>query len=98
MATHPHGAIYREALPAPGEGTLRTRFKDISSGKLRAKTGTIRYVNALSGYLETAAHEQLAFALLLNAHNQSSPESRAELDSIIRLLTRLSEKTEEPAP
>jgi D-alanyl-D-alanine carboxypeptidase/D-alanyl-D-alanine-endopeptidase (penicillin-binding protein 4) len=94
MATHPHAAIYREALPAPGEGTLRTRFKDLSSGKLRAKTGTIRYVNALSGYLETAAHEQLAFALLLNAHNQSSPESRAELDTIIRLLTRLTEKTE----
>ena len=94
MATHPHGVLYREALPAPGEGTLRTRFKEISSGKLRAKTGTIRYVNALSGYLETAAHEQLAFAIILNAYNQSSAESRAEIDTIVRLLTRLTEKTE----
>ena len=94
MATHPHGAIYRESLPAPGEGTLRARFKDLSSGKLRAKTGTIRYVNALSGYLETAANEQLAFAVLLNAYDESSSESRAEIDTIVRLLTRLAEKTE----
>jgi D-alanyl-D-alanine carboxypeptidase/D-alanyl-D-alanine-endopeptidase (penicillin-binding protein 4) len=92
MATHPHAAIYREALPAPGEGTLRTRFADLSSGKLRAKTGTIRYVNALSGYLQTAAHEQLAFAILLNAYNESSGESRAEIDTIVRLLTRLTQK------
>ena len=87
MAKHPHGAIYREALPAPGEGTLRTRLKDISSGRLRAKTGTIAYVNTLSGYIDTMANERLAFAILLNAYdNNSNISSRAEIDTIVRML------------
>ncbi|MGZ8900457.1 MAG: D-alanyl-D-alanine carboxypeptidase/D-alanyl-D-alanine endopeptidase [Limisphaerales bacterium] len=94
MSTHPHAALYRESLPAPGEGTLRNRFKDLSSGKLRAKTGTINYVNTLSGYLQTAANEQLAFAIMLNAYdNESSITSRAEIDTIVRLLAALKENT-----
>ena len=97
MWTHSHAAIYRESLPAPGEGTLRNRFKDLSSGKLRAKTGTISYVNTLSGYLQTAANEQLAFAIMLNAYdNNSSVTSRQEIDTIVRLLTRLTETTKKP--
>lgn len=94
MAKHPHGAIYREALPAPGEGTLRTRLQDISSGRLRAKTGTIAYVNTLSGYIDTMANERLVFAILLNAYdNNSNISSRAEIDTIVRMLAGLREKT-----
>jgi D-alanyl-D-alanine carboxypeptidase/D-alanyl-D-alanine-endopeptidase (penicillin-binding protein 4) len=94
MSTHPHAAIYRESLPAPGEGTLRARFQNLSSGKLHAKTGTLNTVNTLSGYLQTATNEQLAFAIMLNAYdNNSSITSRAEIDTIVHLLTRLTEKT-----
>ncbi|HEX7860984.1 MAG TPA: D-alanyl-D-alanine carboxypeptidase/D-alanyl-D-alanine-endopeptidase [Verrucomicrobiae bacterium] len=94
MARHPQGAIYREALPAPGEGTLRSRFRDLSSAKLRAKTGTLKYVNTLSGYIDTAVNEKLAFAVMLNAYdNDGSASSRDELDAIVRLLAGLREKT-----
>jgi serine-type D-Ala-D-Ala carboxypeptidase/endopeptidase (penicillin-binding protein 4) len=93
MATHPHAEIYREALPAPGEGTLRTRFKDLAGADLRAKTGTLRYVNALSGYIDSKADERLAFAIMLNAYdNDSSTSLRDELDVIVRLMARLGEK------
>jgi serine-type D-Ala-D-Ala carboxypeptidase/endopeptidase (penicillin-binding protein 4) len=94
MATHPQAAIYREALPAPGEGTLRTRFRDLAGADLRAKTGTLRYVNTLSGYIDSKADERLAFAILLNAYdNDSSTSSRDELDVIVRLMANLREKT-----
>ena len=94
MARHPQGAIYREALPAPGEGTLRARFKDLAASNLRAKTGTIRYVNSLSGYIDSAAGEHLAFAILLNAYDNNSPtSSRDDIDVIVRLLAALAEKS-----
>lgn len=94
MARHEHAADFRAALPEPGEGTLRRRLLDLK-GKLRAKTGTIRYVNTLSGYINTAAGEPLAFSILLNAYNPrgQSSSSRAEIDAIVRLLASLSEKT-----
>lgn len=96
MSSHRHAEIYREALPAPGEGTLRVRFKDLSSAKLRAKTGTLNYVNTLSGYLETAANERLIFAIMLNAYdNNSGISSREEIDTIVRMLARMREKTTE---
>jgi D-alanyl-D-alanine carboxypeptidase/D-alanyl-D-alanine-endopeptidase (penicillin-binding protein 4) len=94
MARHPLAAVYRNALPAPGEGTLRSRYKDLASANLRAKTGTIRYVNTLSGYIDSAAGEQFAFAILLNAYdNKSSVSSRDEIDFIVRALAALTEKT-----
>ena len=94
MATHPHGKIYRESLPGPGEGTLRTRFRDLTGASLRAKTGTIRYVNTLSGYIDSKADERLAFAIVLNGYdNNSSTSSRDEIDVIVRLMARLGEKS-----
>lgn len=94
MSRHPHGRLYRDALPGPGEGTLRARFRDLAAANLRAKTGTIRFVNTLSGYIDSAAGEHLAFAILLNAYdNNSSTSSRDEIDFIIRLLAALSEKS-----
>ena len=94
MSRHAHGEIYREALPGPGEGTLRTRFKDLAASNLRAKTGTIRYVNTLSGYIDTKAQERLAFAIMLNGYdNNTTTSSRDELDIIVRDLARLTQKS-----
>lgn len=95
MAKHPQGSIFRGALPAPGEGTLRSRFRDLASNNLRAKTGTLSYVNTLSGYIDSGAGERLAFAIILNAYdNVSNTSSRDELDVIVRLMARLSEKSQ----
>src|SRR5262249_7835816 len=71
MDRHRYAATFREALPVAGvDGTLRNRFKQtIVTGKARAKTGTLSYVNTLSGYVSTAAGEPLAFSIMLNNYH-----------------------------
>ncbi len=64
----PVAAEYLSSVPIGGrDGTLRWRFEgnDIA-GKLRAKTGTLENVCALSGVVQTAGGEMLAFSILVN--------------------------------
>lgn len=65
--------VYRNALPVAGvDGTLQNRMKGTAAaGNVRAKTGTLRYVYTLSGYVMTAASERLAFSIMLNNHYNS---------------------------
>ena len=60
--------VYRNALPIAGvDGTLQNRMKGTAAaGNVRAKTGTLRYVYSLAGYVTTAAGERLAFSIMLN--------------------------------
>jgi len=45
-----YGELLLRALPAPGEGSLRHRFRgSVVAGQVRAKTGWIRGASALSG-------------------------------------------------
>jgi hypothetical protein len=44
----PWGAVLRGSLAAGGQGTLRDRLRDV---RLRAKTGTLEGVSALSGWV-----------------------------------------------
>jgi D-alanyl-D-alanine carboxypeptidase/D-alanyl-D-alanine-endopeptidase (penicillin-binding protein 4) len=63
----PTGTI-ADALPVGGEtGTLRDRFRSAGlRGKVRAKTGTLRDVTALSGWVDGASGSKVAFSFLLN--------------------------------
>jgi D-alanyl-D-alanine carboxypeptidase/D-alanyl-D-alanine-endopeptidase (penicillin-binding protein 4) len=69
-------------------------------GNVHAKTGTIRYVNTISGYVRTLANEQLAFSVMLNAYSSSlgNPSSRDEVDQAVRWASELTEKTSTASP
>lgn len=86
MDRHAEAEAWREALPIAGvDGTLRNRMKDTpAAGNVRAKTGTLRWAVALSGYVTSAAGERLAFSLVLNRYVPPDAEhsARGEIDKI----------------
>ena len=91
MAQHPESKAFRESLPVAGmDGTLRTRMRGTSAeGKLAGKTGTLRGVNALSGYLQTRTGEPLVFSIFLNDYFPTSGQrsARDEVDAVAVMLS-----------
>lgn len=68
-AGRPWFDAFHESLPIGGvDGTLRTRMKNtVADGKVRAKTGFIGRVRALSGYTtSTVTGKRLAFSMMAN--------------------------------
>ncbi len=81
---------FADALPiAAVDGTVRKRFHDTpAAGNLHGKTGTLNWVNSLSGYVTDAAGEHLAFSILLNRYDPPDGyDKRAEIDAIANMLT-----------
>lgn len=69
MAKQSRNAIdWRNSLTIGGvDGTLRNRFKGTAAnGNIRGKTGTLDQVSALSGYVTTAAGEELVVSIIVN--------------------------------
>lgn len=85
------GAEYIESLPLAGvDGTLTARFKDFpAAAVLRAKTGSLDHVNALSGYLTTASGRRLVFSIFGNNHTLAGKKASQVIDEIIREAERL---------
>ena len=62
---------------------------------MRAKTGSLRYANSLSGYVTTAAGERLAFSLMANRVTVPAGRSvAAELDEVAVWLAGLASPLE----
>ncbi|MEM9770696.1 MAG: D-alanyl-D-alanine carboxypeptidase [Cyanobacteria bacterium P01_D01_bin.73] len=76
---------FRRSLPIAGySGTLRRRFKGTPvAGRVFAKTGTLRGVRALSGYLEHPLYGTLLFSILVNQPGQSGNRMLGAIDSIV---------------
>lgn len=68
-----YSQAWRDSLTIGGvDGTLRNRFKGTrASGNVRGKTGTIDQVSALSGYIKTAAGEELVFSTVVNGVSET---------------------------
>ncbi len=68
MDRHPARAAFFDSLPIAGvDGTLRRRMGGTAAaGAVRAKTGTLTHVTALSGIVTTRSGERLAFSVLTN--------------------------------
>lgn len=88
MDGHPHAAAFRASLPVAGvDGTLDSRMKGTAAeGRVQAKTGTIRNVNALAGYAAAASGERLAFYAVINHHTTEGSDAVAALDALAALL------------
>jgi serine-type D-Ala-D-Ala carboxypeptidase/endopeptidase (penicillin-binding protein 4) len=71
----PWKEAFLHSLPVAGvDGTLRARMKEtIAEKNVRAKTGTLMHVTALSGYVTTRKNERLVFSILIN--NYPGPSS-----------------------
>lgn len=85
MHTHPESSLFRRSLPVAGvSGTLRNRFRNTAAqGNLQAKTGTLRGVRALSGYLENDSYGTLAFSIVVNQPGQSGQVLLHAIDQIV---------------
>ena len=94
MSKHRFAGAFYDSLPIAGvDGTLRSRFKGTAAEKnLRAKTGTIRYVNSISGYVTSKAGEHLVFSIMLNAYNGN--DGRMYTDGIAAMFADLAERTD----
>lgn len=98
------GPMFVDSLAVPGEGTLRSRFEGVRlRNELHAKSGYIRGVRCLSGYLVNAATgRKVAFSALVN-EAEGGPEDSAALrlheDFVKMLDTWLSNRVaDEAAP
>lgn len=86
--------LYWRSLAQPGKaGTLANRrFLRPLQGRLFAKTGYIRGVSALSGYLECMSGRLLAFSILVNNFRASLADVRKTQDRICLHLARYEPK------
>ncbi|MCY0998460.1 D-alanyl-D-alanine carboxypeptidase/D-alanyl-D-alanine-endopeptidase [Myxococcus sp. MISCRS1] len=64
----PFAPEYLSSVPIAGkDGTLKYRFEGSDAvGRLRAKTGTLEGVSALSGYVTSAGGERFSFSMMVN--------------------------------
>lgn len=78
------GDIYASTLPIGGEdGSLATRFRGVrNASTIRAKTGSISHVAALSGYASDSTARRIAFSIVVNSFTAPAVEIRSILDKL----------------
>lgn len=91
MARTGYASLWRRSLPLAGRsGTLRQRFRNTAAqDRVWAKTGTLRGVVALAGYVEPVQDRPLVFSLVVNQGGEATTQLRAGLDRIVVLLAQL---------
>jgi serine-type D-Ala-D-Ala carboxypeptidase/endopeptidase (penicillin-binding protein 4) len=89
MRQHPQWEAWRRSLAVGGEnGTLRKRLKGTMAAKVFAKTGFIRGVSTLSGYIELGPDKYVAFSFLYNNINGWAGNARQAEDQACQVLYR----------
>ena len=96
MRTAPEGRAFVRSLPVVGEGITSRMMGTPAEGRVRAKTGTLNNVSALSGYVSAAGGEQLAFALIAN-NPGSIQRARDAQDSVAAVLSLFDRRDLPPA-
>jgi serine-type D-Ala-D-Ala carboxypeptidase/endopeptidase (penicillin-binding protein 4) len=89
--------LWLESQAVAGQdGTLRNLRSDaLQNADLRAKTGTLFAVRALSGFITTAGEERLLFSII----NNGSLRGARAVDAVVHeVLEMVAEYSREPAP
>ncbi|MBE4747414.1 D-alanyl-D-alanine carboxypeptidase/D-alanyl-D-alanine-endopeptidase [Corallococcus sp. ZKHCc1 1396] len=75
---------YLSSLGIAGkDGTLKYRFDGTDAvGRLRAKTGTLEGVSALSGYVQSAGGEKFSFSIMVNDYAGRAGPVVAGMDAL----------------
>lgn len=95
MSRHRFASSFREALPIAGvDGTLRNRMRGtVAENNLRAKTGSLSSAATLSGYVTTAAGENLVFSIMVNNYPEDTEVRALCIDPIAVLLASFAGKS-----
>ncbi len=90
MWKHPSNGGFLRALPRSGAvGSLRDRFAGTAlEGRIVAKSGSIRHVNSLSGYIEHPRRGPLIFSVVVNDHATNGNAAMRQIDSVVVTLGR----------
>ncbi|MFP4597280.1 MAG: D-alanyl-D-alanine carboxypeptidase/D-alanyl-D-alanine-endopeptidase [Persicimonas sp.] len=88
MNDHPSAPEYLSSLAIAGtDGTLKRRLKDApTAGNVRAKTGTLNEVSAVSGYARTESGRMVAFSVLVNDPPRRAWHYRPVQDRIVEAI------------
>lgn len=98
MSRGPHWSAYLETLPEAGGRSLRRMGRSAADGNLRAKTGTIKNVSALSGIVRSSDGEAVLFSILANGVPNTWQAKDLEDRIGIRLAGTLRPGIEIPTP
>lgn len=86
-ATQPYAQDFYSTLPAGGEGTMEGRLETVP---IIAKTGSIKSITTLSGYVLARNGRTLVFSILVNGHPSACWYIREIQDRIIKVLAGIS--------
>ncbi|MDH3224371.1 MAG: D-alanyl-D-alanine carboxypeptidase/D-alanyl-D-alanine-endopeptidase, partial [Gemmatimonadota bacterium] len=79
MVHSDHEEEFKSTLPVAGQRRgLGRMYRTAAAGNLRAKTGTIERVSALSGYVTARNGEEIAFSVISNGIRSPSQAKRLE--------------------
>jgi D-alanyl-D-alanine carboxypeptidase/D-alanyl-D-alanine-endopeptidase (penicillin-binding protein 4) len=92
MQTSPKFAeTFVDSLAEQGSGTLRKRFADAKlTSALRAKSGLLRQVRCLSGYVTGSDGHRVAFSIMLNdlARGQGELDGKEFTEDVVVAIDR----------
>ncbi len=95
MSKQKYANVWRDALPIAGvDGTLRNRLKGtVAENNLRAKTGSLSSAASLSGYVTSAAGENLVFSIMVNNYPSDAEPRAVCIDPIAVLLASFASRS-----
>lgn len=86
MATHEERETFIGSLPRGGERRTTLDYR-LHNTDVQAKTGSLQFVRALSGYTQRPNGNRVAFALFANNYTSPSYQIARTIDEIVRSIT-----------